>query len=44
MRIPNADRAVIAPENPGGRVVSFLSVWQIDAGTDCPRLITMYPE
>jgi hypothetical protein len=24
--------------------VMFHSVWQIDLGTDVPRLITMYPE
>jgi hypothetical protein len=29
---------------PVGRVVTFRSVWQTDAGTDVPRLITMYPE
>jgi hypothetical protein len=35
---------VVAPiTTPGGRVVIFCSVWQIDKGTDVPRLITMYP-
>ena len=34
-----------APLNtPSGRRVNFQSIWQIDAGTDRPRLITMYPE
>jgi len=28
---------------PGGRLVVFQSIWQIDDGTDVPRLITMYP-
>ncbi|HSZ57198.1 MAG TPA: hypothetical protein VK797_16135 [Tepidisphaeraceae bacterium] len=28
---------------PSGRRVVFESVWQIDNGTDVPRLITMYP-
>jgi len=28
---------------PGGRVVRFRSIWQIDTGTDVPRFITMYP-
>ncbi len=28
---------------PNGRSVVFESVWQIDKGTDLPRLITMYP-
>ena len=36
---------VIAPvRGPAGRTVTFRSVWQIDTGTDLPRLITMYPE
>jgi hypothetical protein len=30
-------------KTPGGRVVRFCSVWQIDTGTDLPRFITMYP-
>jgi len=29
---------------PTGDSVLFRSVWQIDVGTDRPRLITMYPE
>ncbi|MCH8044749.1 MAG: hypothetical protein IID44_13635 [Planctomycetes bacterium] len=29
---------------PSGGTVVFRSIWQIDAGTDVPRLITMYPE
>jgi hypothetical protein len=29
---------------PVGKSVIFRSVWQIDIGTDVPRLITMYPE
>ena len=28
---------------PSGRTVVFRSVWQIDLGSDRPRLITMYP-
>jgi hypothetical protein len=28
---------------PSGRIVRFCSVWQVDTGTDVPRLITMYP-
>ena len=28
---------------PGGRIVRFVSIWQIDTGSDAPRLITMYP-
>jgi hypothetical protein len=36
---------IVAPlPGPSGRAVTFRSVWQIDAGTDYPRLITMYPE
>jgi hypothetical protein len=30
-------------KTPGGRTVSFCSVWQVDTGTDVPRFITMYP-
>lgn len=30
-------------QTPRGRIVVFESVWQIDIGTDVPRLITMYP-
>ena len=29
---------------PRGRPVIFRSIWQVDLGTDYPRLITMYPE
>ena len=29
---------------PKGRLVTFRSVWQIDTGTDRPRLITLYPD
>jgi hypothetical protein len=37
--------AIVAPPNtPSGRTVLFRSMWQIDTGTDYPRLITMYPE
>jgi hypothetical protein len=28
---------------PSGRRILFHSVWQIDKGTDLPRLITLYP-
>lgn len=36
---------IVAPiTGPSGDTVSFRSVWQIDLGTDAPRLITMYPE
>jgi hypothetical protein len=36
---------IVAPlTGPGGDTVAFRSVWQIDLGTDAPRLITMYPE
>ncbi len=36
--------AIVAPlRGPAGRIVRFRSVWQIDAGTETPRLITMYP-
>ena len=31
------------PDIDGGLVL-FRSIWQIDIGTDFPRLITMYPE
>src|SRR5437867_13137834 len=36
---------IVAPL-PGtlGQAVMFRSIWQIDTGTDYPRLITMYPE
>ena len=29
---------------PDARTIPFRSIWQIDLGTDLPRLITMYPE
>jgi hypothetical protein len=36
---------IVAPlKGQSGRPVNFRSVWQIDTGTDYPRLITMYPE
>lgn len=36
---------IVAPiSTPSGETLSFRSIWQIDAGTDTPRLITMYPE
>jgi len=36
---------VVAPlTGPSGDTVLFHSVWQIDLGTNLPRLITMYPE
>jgi hypothetical protein len=36
---------IVAPlHGPGGRTIAFRSIWQIDEGTECPRLITMYPE
>ena len=36
---------IVAPlTGPLGRTVTFRSIWQIDVGTDYPRLITMYPE
>ena len=31
------------PDVNGGQVI-FRSIWQIDTGTDFPRLITMYRE
>ena len=36
---------IVAPlVTPSGRSLVFRSIWQIDIGTDRPRLITMYPE
>ena len=36
---------IIAPlTGPNGRSVRFRSVWQIDYGTQIPRLITLYPD
>jgi hypothetical protein len=28
---------------PSGRIVRFVSIWQIDTGSDVPRFITRYP-
>jgi hypothetical protein len=28
---------------PCGKAVRFVSIWQVDTGTDVPRFITMYP-
>ena len=28
----------------GRRKIDFRSIWQVDTGTDTPRLITIYPE
>jgi hypothetical protein len=36
---------IVAPlQGPLGKLVTFRSIWQIDIGTDAPRLITMHPE
>ncbi len=36
---------IVAPlTGAGGRSVIFRSIWQIDTGTQIPRLITIYPE
>jgi hypothetical protein len=36
---------IVAPlTGPSGDTFLFRSIWQIDLGTDIPRLITMYPE
>jgi len=36
---------IVAPlTGPSGDTVLFRSIWQIDLGSDCPRLVTMYPE
>ena len=36
---------IAAPlSGPAGWSNQFRSVWQIDTGTQVPRLITMYPE
>ena len=36
---------IIAPViAPNGRSLRIRSIWQVDTGTDYPRLITMYPE
>lgn len=43
---PWGDRyEIVAPlSGPNGDTVLFRSVWQIDLGSDAPRLITMDPE
>ena len=28
---------------PSGKMARFVSIWQIDTGSDAPRFITMYP-
>jgi hypothetical protein len=36
---------IVAPlTGPSGDAVLFRSIWQVDLGSDRPRLITMYPE
>ena len=36
---------IVAPiTGPSGDTVLFRSIWQIDLGTNRPRLVTMYPE
>ncbi len=36
---------IVAPlTGPNGDTVLFRTIWQIDLGTNRPRLITMYPE
>lgn len=36
---------IVAPlTGPSGDTMMFRSIWQIDLGSDRPRLITMYPE
>lgn len=36
---------IVAPlAGPNGRMATFRSIWQMDTGTDYPRLITMVPE
>jgi hypothetical protein len=36
---------IVAPiTGPADDTIVFRSIWQIDIGTDHPRLITMYPE
>ena len=35
---------IVAPlRGPTGKSMNFRSIWQIDTGTQVPRLITMYP-
>jgi hypothetical protein len=37
--------SIVAPlTGPSGDTVMFRSIWQIDLGSDRPRLITIYPE
>ncbi|NUO83352.1 hypothetical protein HUU05_25040 [candidate division KSB1 bacterium] len=33
-----------ALETPSGRTLIGRSIWQVDLGTDFPRLITLYPD
>lgn len=36
---------IVAPlRGPNGGQIAFRSIWQIDIGTDRPRLITIHPE
>jgi hypothetical protein len=36
---------IVAPlQGAGERAILFRSVWQVDIGTEYPRLLTMYPE
>ena len=30
-------------KTPSGTIARFVSIWQIDTGSDVPRFITMYP-
>ena len=30
-------------KTPSGKLVRFVSIWQVDTGSDVPRFITMYP-
>ena len=30
-------------KTPSGKMARFVSIWQIDTGSDVPRFITMYP-
>ena len=31
-------------QTPSGRMLMVITVWQLDEGTDFPRLITLFPE
>jgi predicted transcriptional regulator len=31
-------------ETPSGRTLTIRTIWQIDTGTDVPRLITLFPD